>query len=102
MVISYPTHYIVSAMPIISLDEDEYLTSSDENIIQNDEFLLRSDKYTSLKDMNGNEAYIPSENKNINNFEEVDLEYVNNTVPTLVSNTIDSTNNNNNNNNNNI
>ncbi|MGH4052163.1 MAG: hypothetical protein ACREVX_12675 [Clostridium sp.] len=71
MVISYPTHYIVSAMPIISLDEDDYITKGDD-------YLLRSDEYSIQDNLDENEVYNTSRHVNI--FEEIDQEYVNKTL----------------------
>ena len=58
MVICYPTHYIASAMPIISLNEDEYIAYNIE----------------------GNEVYNTYRDISDNIFEEIDEEYVNKTL----------------------
>ena len=58
MLICYPSHYIVSIMPIISLNEDEYVAYNIE----------------------GNEVYNTYRNISDNIFEEIDEEYVNKTL----------------------
>lgn len=58
MLICYPNYYILSAMPIISLNEDEYIAYNDE----------------------GNEVYNTYRNISDNIFEEIDEEYVNKTL----------------------
>jgi len=80
MLICYPTHYIVSAMPIISLDEDDYIAPSDNYTTSSDGYLLRSDEYSIQSNMDENEVYNTSRNIHVNIFEEIDQEYVNKTL----------------------
>jgi len=72
MIIYYPTYYLVPVLPVISIDEDEYLAKYDDddyNTVYNNEYGFR---------FNMEENQVDNSFKNMDEdiFKEVDQEYV--------------------------